>query len=65
MNARELLARDLNAMLVNGKAEITTDGVRIVPNEEKCDATWNNPDWCDYWGVDNEMPTGSWDDEYF
>ena len=59
MNARELLARDLNAMLVNGSAEIVADGVKIVPNEDKCNATWNDPDWCEYWGADCE----SWDDE--
>ena len=54
MDWRILLADSLKAMTVNADVTIIDGGVQIVSNEEKCNATWNDPDWCSYWGVDTD-----------
>lgn len=42
MNAKELLARDLNAMLVNGSAGIVSTGVKITQKKDVSVLVWSN-----------------------
>lgn len=32
-----------------------------MTNEEKCNLTFNDSDWCEYWGIDEDEP--DYDDE--
>ena len=52
MDWKKLVADSLSAMAQNADVIITDNSVKIVSNEEKCNATWNDPDWCEYWGTD-------------